>query len=87
MKPIFSPGQSEQPKLCTQTYDCIQYSNKPDPQKKSQKKSSKSAPIVEPVKWLNLSNTFQNSKLIQEHQKLQLIKDNIIVPIHLVHQH
>ena len=31
-------GRREQPKQCPRTYYCIQYSNRPDLQKKSQKK-------------------------------------------------
>ena len=47
------PGRREQPKKCPRTYDRIQYSNRPDLQKKSRKQSSMSEPIVEPEKWPN----------------------------------
>ena len=52
-------GRREQP------YDCAQNSNRPDLQKKQQKKSSIVRPTIEPKKQLSLGNEFQNSKLTQ----------------------
>ena len=51
-------NMQEQPKQCPRTHYCIQYSNRPYLQKKSQKKNSMSEPIVEPAKWQHSSNTF-----------------------------
>ena len=60
MKPTFSvPGRREQPKQYPRTYHCIQYSNRPNLQKKSRKTSSMSEPMVEPAKRPNASNAFQ----------------------------
>ena len=87
------PGRREQPKQCPQTYDLIQYSNRPDLQKKAQKKNSTVGTHIEPAKQPNSSNTFPNSKSTQYHHKLQhkfsilnlRIKDKITVPIQKVH--
>jgi hypothetical protein len=52
------PGRREQPHQWFRTYDRIQQSNRPDPQKKQ---SSIVEPIIEPAEQPSSSNEFQNS--------------------------
>ena len=57
------PSRREQPKQCPRTYDCIQYSNRLDLQKKLQRNKRMSEPIIEPAKLPNSSNMFPSHKL------------------------
>ena len=70
------PGRREQPNQWPRTYDCSQYSNRPDLQKKSRKKSSIVGTIIKQVKKLRSSNAFQNSKSTQ-HCDNNSINSNI----------
>ena len=60
------PGLGEQSNQRPRIYDRIQYSNRPDLQKKSQKKSSIVGTIIKQTKKLKSSNAFENSKSTQQ---------------------
>ena len=84
----------EHPKKCPQTYDRVQYSNRPDLQKKSQKKNTLSGPPwnlqsrrtrAMRFKIQNRHKTIINFNINFQSWILR-IKGKLIVPIHKVHR-
>ena len=83
------PGRREQPDQCSRTYSRIKYSNRPDLQKKSQKKSSIVGTIIKPAKLrrdqaMRVKIQNRHNYSIKSNINLNLgfseIKDRISVP-------
>ena len=64
------PGRREQPNKGPRTHEGIQYSNIPDLQKKSRRRTAQSGPTIESAKQQTSSNKVQNSNLTQYSHKL-----------------